>query len=145
MSTPTKTQTVAKTAAKEDAMQTGPAGLPNTKPVGVKPRLSDEERARRKAALLADHERLLEARTTQVCSLLKDMGVASLAGRITAYDDLSTEYIQASLQEVRARLEACEAALKARSVSATSAPKVDLKALAVKLAAQRAGTSAQGQ
>lgn len=145
MSTPTKTQTAAKIAATEDKRETGPAGLPNTKPVGVKPRLSDEERQKRKAETLANHERLLQARTQQVCQFLKDMGVASLAGRIAEYDDLSTEYVEASLLMVEERVAACRAALQARAVKTTAAPKVDLRAVAAKLQAQKLGTPAVGQ
>ncbi len=138
------TQT-AKTAATEDKLPTGPAKLPNTKPVGVKPRLSDEERQKRAAQMVADHERLLQARTQQVCSLLKDMGVASLAGRLTAYDDVSEPFALAAVQEVQDRLNACVAAIKARSASKPAAVKVNLAARAAALAAQTNGTPAVGQ
>lgn len=144
MSNPTKTTQTAKVAAKEDALPTGAAQIPGTRPVGVKPRLAPEVKAQRQAELLAAHERLLDARTQQVLSLLKDMGVASLAGRITAYTDVSQDYVEACLLAVQDRVEACRAALKARSASAPAVAKTDLRALAAKLAAQRAGTPAVG-
>lgn len=135
------TTQAAKIAAQEDKKQTGPAGLPNTKPVGVKPRLSPEEKAKRDAQMLEDHIRLLQARGQQVIDLLKDMGIASLAGRIGSYDDVPVPVVQAVLSEVQTRVDACRAALESRTAKQPATAKLDLKAV---LAAQT-GTPAVGQ
>lgn len=138
------TKQTAAIAAKEDARQTGAAKVPDTKPAaGTKPRLSDQERAERKVKLLADHERLIQARTQNICHFLTDMGVASLAGRIKDYTDVSPEYVEASLVLIEERVAACRAAAKARSATAPAAAKVDLKAVAARITAQKHGAPLQ--
>jgi hypothetical protein len=138
MSTQSKTATAAKIAAREDALPTGPAGLPGTKPVGVKPRLAPEIKAARMADQLANHERLLDARVQNIVHFMSGMGVASLAGRITEYTDVSPEYAEACLVVVRESFAKCEAALKARSALAPAVAKANLQELAAKLKAQSA-------
>lgn len=135
----TKTQAIQ--AASEDRKETGLAGLPNTHKPGIKPRLSDEERQKRAASVLADHERLITARVKTVCGFLKDMGIASLAGRITSYDDVDPLFVEAALQEVEERVAACRAAIQARSSKAPTAAPLDLKARAAALAAKRAANT----
>ena len=138
MANPTQT---AKIAAKEDAKTTGPAGLPNTKPAGIKPRLAPEVKAQRQAEMVENHVRLLQDRTQQVCQFLVDQGISSLAGRIASYDDVPQPIVDAVLLEIEARVAKCRAALQARSASAPAVAKVDLRALAAKLQAQRDGTT----
>lgn len=139
------TNTTAKLAAQEDKKPTGAAGLPNTKPVGVKPRLSDEERAALKVKTLADHERLLQARVREVCQKLDRMGVASMAGRIGSYTDLDESYCLAAVATVQRSLDKCVAALKARSASKPQETPIDLKAEAARIRAQTQGTPGAGQ
>jgi hypothetical protein len=131
------TATTAKQAAREDRKETGPAKLPDTQPAATKTTRTPEERAAAKAKLLEDHVRLLQARTQGICFSLADQGVASLAGRIGAYDDVPQEIVEACILEVQNRLNACTAALKARTANKPAVAKVDLRATAAKLQAMR--------
>lgn len=127
-------------AAKDDKKQTGPAGLPGTKP--GRQSLTPEQRAAVKAKRLADHERLLDSRVQNVNHFLADMGVASLAGRISEYTDVSQEYAEACLVAVEERIAKCRAALKARAIAGTTeTPKTDLRALAARIQAERQGAT----
>lgn len=111
-------------AAKEDKRETGPAGLPNTKPApGVRPRLSPEAKAARDAEVAADQARNLDYRASQVCNLLVEMGSASLAKRILAYDTVSVGVAEAAVAAIEKRMVVVRTALEQRKASG-AAPKV---------------------
>lgn len=141
MSNQSKTQVAAKTAAKEDAKDTGAAGIPNTQPATPgRAKLSDAERAVRATARLADHERLLEQRTDDVHKFMVGLESSSLAQRIRDYDDVDEDYIEACLQRIDADVTLLRAAQKARTTAKPAGEKTaSLKEMAAKLKAQRAG------